>query len=213
MTSKAQRPDTYRYSVRTLLAFGYLWVVMQSGFVIALAITVIQYARQPDTSIALPAMFGIFNVFWVGIALIWIRDRPTLKLSEAGLRVSQFGSRNFPLKWCEIRSVEDIRRFNVQAGRPLRFFQICWVGGVIRFNQFYTQLPRLIARLNDEIRAHNIPVVIRNYEPHLLREAIDAANSPTEKKLLRDRGLITDTKSLELEYIPPMFHSGNWPLW
>ncbi|MBS0470455.1 MAG: hypothetical protein JSR60_05245 [Proteobacteria bacterium] len=195
--SEKQQAELHRYSIRTVLAFGFLWAVMLAGFGFALAITLLQYFRQAGTSIALPGLFGIFIAIWTVVALTWLRNRPTLELGDDGVRVHQLGSRKFFLKWSDIQSLEDIRRFNIQTGRPLRSFEIRWASGVVKFDQFYSGFRRLIARLNDKIRMHNIPVVVRNYEPHALRETIRAASSRTEKKLLRERGLVSDAKCLE----------------
>jgi len=161
------------------------------------AITTLKYITQADISIALPVMFGLFTALLIATMVLRLRKWPMLELNEDGLYVSKFRSPKFLVKWSEIESIEDIRHSLAETGRKLRSFRIRSSKGVVMFDQFYARLPDLVARLNDEIRAHKIPVVMRNYEIFALREAINACHSPAEKKLLRKEGLVTYAQCLE----------------
>lgn len=187
----------HRYSVRTTVAFGLLWLIMLAGQAFGLFVTASQYLNRADTSFALPAMFALFVVLWLAVGLIWLRNRPTLELMAGGISISKCGSGRRFLRWADIQSIEEFKRFNVQTGRPLRFYEIHWHGGVVKFNQFYSHLPRLIARLNDEIRKHEIKVIIHDFEPRALRAALEASRTRAEKRRLRAQGLITNAMCLE----------------
>ncbi len=80
----------------------------------------------------------------------------------------------------------------------MRFFEIHWRGGVVKFNQYYNQVPRLIARLNAEIQKHGIKVVVHDYEPNALRVAVAASSTRFEKRRFKRFGVMRGTDGLEL---------------
>jgi hypothetical protein len=73
-----------------------------------------------------------------------------------------------------------------------------WTGGVVTFNQFYTELPRLLESLNQQVALHHIPVSIRSYEPDAVNQALSEAATPEQKRSLRKEGVLCHT-----EYLAP----------
>jgi hypothetical protein len=200
MSDARRRPEKgeiYRFPVRGIVALGVLWGILYGSLVFDLVVTTIQYLTTDDTSVILPGMVAIFLVIWTTFALVWLRNRPTLELGADGLFVSKVGSRKLFLTWSDIQSIDDVRRRNVQTDRLFRLFEIHWVGGVIKFDEFYTRLPNLLMRLNAEIQKHGIKVVVHDYDRNAIRMAGLNA-TPSEWKRLRRCGVTRIVSVLEL---------------
>ena len=151
----------YRYSVRSFVAACLAWAVMFFPGSFLFAVSISQMVRTGE-GVSLLFIIGLPLLFWVVGPIVWLRDRPTLSISENGIAVSSLGIRRCFIPWSGVQAFEDIRRVNVRTNKRLRFFHIVWTGGVVTFNQFYTELPRLLESLNQQVALHHIPVSIRS---------------------------------------------------
>jgi hypothetical protein len=183
--------EVYRYSTRSIIGASIAWVIMFSGLSFFLVVSILQIART-GKDFGLLILIGVPLMFWIAAPIAWLRGRPTLAISADGIRVSQFGGRPYFVGWQEIQRIEDIRRVNVQTGKRLRFFCIVWRGGKIPFNQFYNNLPQLLAVLNEKIDAYGIEVLMRNYEPDAIRRM-----TGTDSKI-RKTGVVSSLRCLEV---------------
>ena len=193
-----QQEVTYRYSVRTVVGAVIALVVGMSSLLFFVVISIIQYTRVGGASIIFAGIFAFGILFWLTACCMWLRDRPTLTLTNAGIRVQKFASPAFDVKWDEVKSIDDLRRFNAQTGRPLRCFEIRSISEVIKFDQFYSRLSQLLAQLNIEIEKHRIKVYVHNYDRNALRAALEAACDNSAKVNIRKQGIVREVPKLEL---------------
>jgi hypothetical protein len=187
----------YRYSVRTLVAYGILWGLVISGGALLLLIALQQVLKTHSNYWVIAVAGGLLG-FYIAAPIFWLRHRPTIEFEADGILVSPFFGAEFLTKWSDVVRVEEIRRQVAQTGGEVRFYLISSATRRIPFNTFYNDLPELLESINRKIAEYHIEVLRRDYRSAILSEAATKVSTREERVALRKDGVASRVQCLEV---------------
>jgi hypothetical protein len=155
-----QPAEIFRYSPITVTTFAVVICAATLVFLWAIVISVMQFLRAASVqNFALVTLCAFFVITWAWAGVIWLRNRPNLKVSSEGVWVIRFGSKPFLVKWQSINAIKEIVARVPQTGRVSRNYHVASNDGDFRFDTYYTEFEKLLRAFNEAIDSFGIAVL------------------------------------------------------